>query len=63
MDDGAWPVFAEQPDRDAAIGGYRHVQCHPHAAHRTPQHHALAVQIDDAQTFVGGFVGGFESHG
>ena len=55
--------FADQADRDAAKGGDRHVQRHAHAAHRTAQHHAFAVQIDDAQTFVGGLVGGFETHG
>jgi hypothetical protein len=51
-----------QPDRDAAIGGDRQVDGHPHAAHRAPQHHALAVQIDDAQMLVGRLVGGRETH-
>ena len=35
---------ALQPDRHAAKRRDRHVERHAHAAHRAPQHHALAMQ-------------------
>ena len=55
--------FANEPDGDAAKGRDRHIQRHAHAAHRPPQHHALAVQIDNAPALIGRFVGGFKTHG
>ena len=55
--------YAGKPDGDAAEGGHRHVQRHAHAAHRAPQHHAFAVQIDDAAAPVGRSIGGLEAHG
>ena len=55
--------FAAQADGDAAEGRDRHVERHAHAAHRAAQHHALAMQVDDAQPLVGRFVGGGKPHG
>ena len=54
--------FRDQTDRDAAEGGNRHVQRHADAAYGPPQHHALAVQVDDAEAFVGRVIGGLETH-
>ena len=48
-------------DRHAAIGGDRHVDRHLDAAQRAPQHHALAVQLDDAHALVGSLVAGRET--
>ena len=38
----------EQLDGDTAIGGDRQIHGHAHAVARAPQHHAFAMQIDDA---------------
>ncbi len=52
-----------RPDGDAAECRDRQIQRHAHAAHRAAQHHALAMQVDDAQALVGRFVGGGKAHG
>jgi hypothetical protein len=38
----------EQLDGNTAIGGDRQIHGHAHAGARAPQHHAFAMQIDDA---------------
>ena len=55
--------FTEETDRDAAKRRDRHVECHADAAHRAAQHHALAMQVDDAPLMVGRRVGRLETHG
>jgi hypothetical protein len=54
--------ISEETDRDAAKRGDRQIERHAHAVDRATQHHALAMQIDDAQPLVSGFVDGFETH-
>ena len=53
---GSSPSGGSSPHADAAEFVHRHADFHADAAHRAPQHHALAIELDVANLPVGAAV-------
>jgi hypothetical protein len=47
-----------QPQRDAIEDRDRHIECHAHAAQRSPHDNTLAMKFDIAHVSVGGRIAG-----